>query len=142
MVMTALSEWNSHDNDFNKTAHLQFDTESFQQAGQLDVDLKMASQVECPCVFVHASLFIEMFMHVCLGTAGCSGHANHGTALFLASETDALFKLINMTQKEEDLNYTYLYIVHIHTVALSVYFIQYGVCVEIGQHAPLSTVGD
>lgn len=59
--MTALSEWNSHDNDFNETAHLlhlQYDTESCQQAGQLDVVLKMASQVARPCVFVHASLCI------------------------------------------------------------------------------------
>lgn len=52
--MTALSEWNSHDNNFSKTAHLlhlQYDAESCQQAGQLDVILKMASQVARPCVF-------------------------------------------------------------------------------------------
>lgn len=51
MVMTALSERNSHDNDFNKTAHLlhlHLNTECCQQAGQLDVILKMASQVARP----------------------------------------------------------------------------------------------
>ena len=61
MVVTALSKWNSHDNDFNKTVHLpnlQFDTKSCQQAGQLDITLKMASQVACPYVFAHASLCI------------------------------------------------------------------------------------
>lgn len=59
--MTALSERKSRDNDFNKMAHLlhlQFDTESCHQAGQLDVVLKMASQVERPCVFPHASVCI------------------------------------------------------------------------------------
>ena len=59
--MTALSAWNCRDNDFNQTAHLlhlQYDTESRPQAGQLDVILKMASQVARPCVFVHARLCI------------------------------------------------------------------------------------
>lgn len=66
MVMTALSGQNSCDNDFNKTAHLlycQYGTVSCQQAGQLDVNLKMASQVACPCVFVHASL---VFHRACI----------------------------------------------------------------------------
>lgn len=63
--MTALSEWNSHDIDFNKMAHLlhlQFNTKSRQQAGQLDVVLKMAWQVARPCVFPHASVYLNDFV--------------------------------------------------------------------------------
>lgn len=55
------SESNSHANDFNKMAHLlhlQFDTESCQQARQLDV-LKMASQVVHPCVSVHENFHVQ-----------------------------------------------------------------------------------
>lgn len=54
MVTTALSEQGSRGNDFNNALHLlycQYDTEPCQQAGQLDVHLKMASQVVRPRVF-------------------------------------------------------------------------------------------
>lgn len=105
MVMTALSEWNGRDNDFNKTAHLlhlQYDSESCQQAGQLDAILKMASQVARRCVFAHASLFIQMCMHVCLSTAGCSGHVDRHVTIF-GNRDRCLFTQINMTRKEEGL---------------------------------------
>ena len=71
----------------------------------------MASQVTRPCVFVRANMFIKMCMHACLGTAGCEGHVTHHDALFLATETDALFTQNNVTQKKKGPG---LYILHLY----------------------------
>lgn len=63
-----------------------------------------------------------MCLHVCLGTADWNGHVSHYIALFLATETDALFMQINMTQKE----------------GLGLYMPSY--CVEIYRYTATDTV--
>lgn len=60
-MTTALREQSNHGNDFSNAAHLlycQYDTESCQQAGQIDVHLKMASQVVRPHMFHKHTPFI------------------------------------------------------------------------------------
>ena len=89
-------------------------------------------------------------MHVCRGTAGCNGHANRRVALFLATETDALFTQINMTRKEEGLGlYISSYSIntpssHMRDIQIEtwIYWYRYILRVEIGPHAAVSTVGD
>lgn len=67
MVTKALSEQSSRGNDFNNAAHLrycQYDTETCQQGGQLDVHLKMASQVVHPRIFCKHTPCIAPCRHI------------------------------------------------------------------------------
>lgn len=106
MVTTALSAQSSHRKAFNNAAHLlycQYDAETCQKAGQLDVHLKMASQVVRPWVFCKHTPCTAPCRHIERALWG----PESSYFLFLASVADVLFKQNQHDTQSSHLNHTH-----------------------------------
>lgn len=113
MVTTALSEPSHRGNAFSNAAHLlycQYDGGTCQQAGQLDVHLKMASQVVRPRVFCKHTPCTAPCMHIERALWGPAS----SYFLFLATVADALFQQNQHDTQNSHLNRTHLN--HTHTL--------------------------
>lgn len=105
-----LAKQGSRGNDFNNAVHLlycQCNTEPCQQAGQLDVHLKMASQVVRPCVFWKHMTCNLPCRHIERALWG----PELLYFLFLATVADVLF-----TQNQDDMQSSHLDHTHARTL--------------------------
>lgn len=106
MVTTALSAQSSHRKAFNNAAHLlycQYDAETCQKAGQLDVNLKMASQVVRPRVFCKHTPCTAPCRHIERALWGLES----SYFLFLATVANVLFKQNQHYTQSSHLNHTH-----------------------------------